>query len=73
METTRRIFRVERREISYLRGIIESYDGMGVVKTLDPHVALIEVEVSPGCEHLFSELARSLKQDEGIRLTEETG
>ncbi len=73
MKTTKRTFRVDRREINYLRGTIESYDGMGLVKTLDPHVALIEVEVSPGCEPLFSELARSLKQDEGIRLIEETG
>jgi hypothetical protein len=72
METTKRTFRVDRREINYLRWTIESYDGMGVVKTLDSHVALIEVEVSPGCELLFSELARSLKQDEGIRLIEET-
>ena len=73
METTKRTFRVDRREINYLRGTIESYDGMGVVKTLDPHVAFIEVEVSPGCDLLFSELSHSLKQDEGIRLIEETG
>ena len=73
METTKRIFRVDRREINYLRVTIESYDGMGVVKTIDPHAALIEVQVSPGCEHLFSELANSLAQDEGIRLMEKIG
>ena len=72
METIKRIFEVDRREINYLRVTIESYDGMGVVKTIDPHAALIEVQVSPGCEHLFSELAKSLERDEGIPLVDET-
>ena len=73
METAKRILRVDRREINYLRVTIESYDGMGVVKTIDPHAALIEVQVSPGCEQLFSELAKSLERDEGIPLVDETG
>jgi hypothetical protein len=73
METIKRILRVDRREINYLRVTIESYDGMGVVKTIDPHAALIEVRVSPGCEQLFSELAYSLEQNEGIPLVDETG
>jgi len=73
METIKRILEVDRREINYLRVTIESYDGMGVVKTIDPHAALIEVRVSPGCEHLFSELADSLQQNEGISLLDKTG
>jgi hypothetical protein len=73
METIRRILRVDRREINYLRVTIESYDGMGVVKTIDPHAALIEVRVSPGCEPLFSKLVHSLEQNEGIPLVDETG
>jgi hypothetical protein len=70
METIKRVFEVDRREINYLRVTIESYDGMGVVKTLDPQAALIEVRVSPGCERLFSELTSSLEQNEGISLVE---
>ena len=73
METIKRIFEVDRREINYLRVTIESYDGMGIVKTIDPHAALIEVLISPGCEHLFSELANSLVQNEGIPLVDKTG
>ena len=72
METVKRIFLVDRREINYLRVMIESYDGMGVVKTIDPHTAIIEVRVSPGCEKLFYELARSLEQNEGISLVDMT-
>ncbi len=72
MEAVKRIFRVDRREINYLRVTIESYDGMGVVKTIDPYTALIEVRVSPGCEHLFSELTGSLVQSERILLVDKT-
>lgn len=73
METFKRILQVKRQEINYLRVTIESYDGMGVVKTIDPHPALIEVRISPGCEHLFSELTHSLEQNEGISLVDKTG
>ena len=62
METNRRIFRVDRREISYLRGIIESYDGMAVVRTIDPQEALIELQISPGCEDLIQELTDHLAE-----------
>ena len=72
MKTNKHIFRVNRRDINYLRVTIESYDGMGVVRTIDPQAALIEIQVAPGCEQLFSDLMRSLAEDEDIRLTEET-
>ena len=67
METTKHLFQVERREINYLRLIIESYDGMAVVKTIDPHAALIEIQISPGCESLIFKLLDSLKENEGIK------
>ena len=71
METNKHIFRVDRREINYLRVTMESYDGMGVVRTLDPHAAIIEVQVAPGCEDYFSALVNSLVKDEGIAITEQ--
>ena len=45
-----RVFHVDRKEISYLRFTLESYDGMAIVTTLDPYTALIEVSIAPGCE-----------------------
>ena len=68
MKTIKRVFRVDRRDISYLRSTIESYDGMAVVSTLDPYKAYIEIQISPGCEHLVLELLDSLRQEEGIDL-----
>jgi hypothetical protein len=72
METNKHIFRVNRRDINYLRVTIESYDGMGVVRTIDPQAALIEVQVAPGCEQLFFDLIASLAKDEDVSLIEET-
>jgi hypothetical protein len=67
-KTIRQIFRVERREINYLRVTIESYDGMALVRTVDPEEATIEILVSPGCEAILLSLIESLKTEEGILL-----
>lgn len=69
METTRLKFHVDRKEISYLRWVIESYDGMAFLKTIDPHQASIELEVSPGCEAFVFELIDNLRKHEHIKIT----
>jgi len=68
METVKKIYCVDRREINYLKVIIESYDGMALVRTIDPYQALIEVEISPGCENIASMLLESLREEENIKL-----
>lgn len=68
METTKRIFKVDREDIHYLRTTIESYDGMAVVRTVDPGEATIELLIAPGCEDLISRLLAALREKEGIRL-----
>lgn len=70
MQTIKRIFRVNRQDISYIRSTVECYDGMAVVSTLDPHAAYVEIRVSPGCENMISELFASLSEEEGLCLTE---
>jgi len=69
MKSLRHIFRVDRREINYLRVTLESYDGMAVVRTLDPRAALIDVMVSPGSEGLFTEVVRSLTEMESVEMS----
>ena len=69
METTRRTFRVDREEINYLRITLESYDGMAVVRTLDPHKAEIEIMMSPGCEGIIQNLLESLRNREGLNIS----
>jgi hypothetical protein len=63
---------VNRDEIGYIRFTLESYDGMALVTTLDPHVASIEVFISPGCEETVSDLVASLQHEEGLYIQEIT-
>ncbi len=71
METTKRVFHVDRKDINYLRTTIESYDGMAVVRTIDPHAAFVEISISPGCERLIFKLLGSLAKDEGIKVLDD--
>jgi len=68
MESNKLFFCVERHEISYLRWIIESYDGIAFLKTIDPCRAIIEIEISPGCDKYINELFDSLRRHENIRI-----
>ena len=60
---------MDRREINYLTITIESYDGMSVVRNIDPYEALIELQISPGCETLVFELLNSLVENESIEIS----
>jgi len=42
---------------------------MALVSTIDPHLALIEVSMAPGCEKLVLELLDALRRDEGLRIS----
>jgi len=66
METIKLSYRVERKDISYLSWIIQSYEGIAVVKTIDPYKAIIELQISPGCEDIIFELLDGLKKQEGV-------
>ncbi len=68
MQTIRKSFQVERSDISYIRWIVESYDGMAIVTTLEPAEGIIELKIAPGCESIVDELIKSLRNDEGIKL-----
>jgi len=67
-ETSKMIFQVRRKDIDYIRNTLESYDGMALVRTIDPYKALIEVYIAPGCEDIVLELIDSLKNKENIEL-----
>lgn len=47
---------------------MESYDGMALVRTVDPHAAYIEVLIAPGCEDLVQALVKSLASGEGLQM-----
>ena len=60
-ETIKQHYRVDRREIAFIRFILEAYDGLAVVKTLDPLKGLIEFQIAPGCEHDVEVILKDLQ------------
>ena len=50
MDTVQWYFRIRRKDIAYLKFILESYEGLGVLRTIDPRGGIVEVMVPPGME-----------------------
>ena len=48
-------------EIHFLRFIVEAYEGIGVVTTLDSALGLLQLSIAPGCEE---EIDCILKEEE---------
>ena len=62
-ETIKKRYRVDRREIAFIRFIIEAYDGLATVTTLDADSGLIEFRIAPGCEQDVEAILLDLRQD----------
>ena len=63
LETARQYYRVDRRKIAFIRFILEAYDGLAIVKTLDPDAGLVEFRIAPGCEQDVELILQDLKRD----------
>ena len=63
MDTCNRYFRIRRKDIAYFKFIIESYEGMAVVRTKDPSEAIVELMIAPGWERDVDEVLDSLRQE----------
>jgi hypothetical protein len=69
LETTKRYYRVDRREIAFLRFIFEAYDGIAVLQTIDAPKGLVLLHVAPGCEKDVEYLVQNLKKEIMIEST----
>jgi hypothetical protein len=57
------IYKVDPYEIHYLRYILEAYEGLATLTTLDPLQGLIQLAVPPGCEGSLETLMEALAQE----------
>jgi len=62
-KSSKRYYRVDRREISYLRFIFEAYDGMATIETLNPESGLIVIYIAPGCVSDVEMVLRDLENN----------
>jgi len=73
-ETIKRYYRVDRREIAFIKFIVEAYDGIAVLETLDPMAGIVVFHIAPGCKRDLDALLEDLKREiliEPAQLNEE--
>lgn len=63
MDTQSRYFRLRREDIAYFKFIIESYEGIAVVRTRDPREAIVELMVAPGWDKDLGEILEGLGKE----------
>ena len=73
MECAKKYFRVDRREIGFMRFIFEAYDGIANLTTIDSNRGLILINIPGGCEKYVDELLEDLKRDILIESCKEGG
>ena len=66
MDTHSKYFRVRRQDIAYLKFIIESYEGMAVIRTKDAREAVVELMIAPGWEKDIEEILEGLSKEIGM-------
>ncbi len=60
LKTSQRYFRTNRRDISYLRFILEAYEGVAVLTTMDARSGIVKVLMAPGSERLVMDVLDDL-------------
>jgi hypothetical protein len=57
----KKYFKLKRKDIALVQFIIEGYEGMATVTTIDPHAAMIQVSIIPDFLSDMSDLIDYLK------------
>ena len=63
VETVKRYYRVDRREIAFIKFILEAYDGLAVLETLDSMAGMVVFHIAPGCEDELDAVLQDLKKE----------
>ncbi len=66
MDTITYRARIDKTQIGFLNSIIESYEGIAVVRTLNAPSGIVELWVSPDFEDLVNEIMKDIADE--IRL-----
>ncbi|OGL48276.1 MAG: hypothetical protein A2161_20625 [Candidatus Schekmanbacteria bacterium RBG_13_48_7] len=71
--TVQLYLKVNRRDIAYLANIVSCYEGIALMRTKDPHFAIIEWQVSPDFLDETLALIESLKKELSIEIVQWEG
>jgi hypothetical protein len=62
VEATNKYYRIDRGKISFLKFILEAYDGLAVLTTVDPEKGIVVIHIAPGCEGEVEMILQDLKK-----------
>lgn len=68
MKSTIQHFRVDRREIYYLKFILEACDGIAGLSTVNSDLGVIALSIPPGCESDVACIMNGLREEMRIEL-----
>ena len=71
--TIRRYYRIDRRQIHFLRFVLEGYDGVAVLRTIDPRRGLVVLHIGPGSQTVVDMIIEDLQRHIRIEAVEESG
>jgi len=63
LESIKRYYRIDRREINFIKCILEAYDGIAMLTTVDPEAGIVLLHISSGCENDVDMIFQDLKKD----------
>lgn len=72
-ETVNIVVRVDRRQIAYLTAIIESYEGLASIRTLDPPAGVVSISLAAPLGPEASDLLAALKEETSFDYLTRTG
>jgi hypothetical protein len=67
LKTTEQYYRVDRREIAFIKFIFEAYDGIAGIRTTDPAKGIIKLHIAPGCQEQVEQILQDLEKEILIR------
>ncbi len=65
-DTIQRLYRIDRRDISTLKFLLESYEGIAISRTIDDRIALVEMMIPPGFHRTFMGLVADIAKETGM-------
>lgn len=71
LECIKKYFRVHRKEIAYLRFVLESYSGIATLRTLDAKMGKVVLHVPSGCQKEVETLLKELSTELMIEPSDE--
>ncbi len=63
MQTIIREYQVDKTRIGFIRFILEAYEGIAVMTTLDPVRGLVRIRMAPGCQETVFRVIEDLRKD----------